>query len=103
MSYKYDILCSGLEIGENNDSQADEEEWPPFRRVGTFDPYSDDPRLAIKRVSILHIDYVSHCHWLKYRLASAIRTTKCGKRSFVALPVGTLDFAQGRVWISSFQ
>ncbi|XP_052759396.1 lethal(2) giant larvae protein homolog 1 isoform X2 [Galleria mellonella] len=43
-------LFSGEEIGENNDSQNDEEEWPPFRRVGTFDPYSDDPRLAIKRV-----------------------------------------------------
>lgn len=28
----------------------DEEEWPPFRKVGNFDPYSDDPRLAIKKV-----------------------------------------------------
>ncbi|KAI5651923.1 LLGL2 domain-containing protein [Phthorimaea operculella] len=43
-------LFSGEEIGENNDSQNEEEEWPPFRRVGTFDPYSDDPRLAVKRV-----------------------------------------------------
>ncbi|XP_061713707.1 lethal(2) giant larvae protein homolog 1 isoform X2 [Cydia pomonella] len=41
---------SGEEIGETNDSQTDEEEWPPFKRVGTFDPYSDDPRLAVKRV-----------------------------------------------------
>ncbi|XP_026317758.1 protein lethal(2) giant larvae [Hyposmocoma kahamanoa] len=41
---------SGEEIGENNDSQNEEEEWPPFRRVGTFDPYSDDPRLAVKKV-----------------------------------------------------
>ncbi|XP_049868986.1 lethal(2) giant larvae protein isoform X2 [Pectinophora gossypiella] len=50
--YKYTTaqLFSGEEIGENNDSQNDEEEWPPFRRVGTFDPYSDDPRLAVKRV-----------------------------------------------------
>lgn len=31
-------------------SQDDEEEWPPFRKTGVFDPYSDDPRLAIKRV-----------------------------------------------------
>ncbi|XP_061377148.1 lethal(2) giant larvae protein homolog 1 isoform X1 [Danaus plexippus] len=50
--YKYTTapLFSGEEICENNDSQNDEEEWPPFRRVGTFDPYSDDPRLAVKRV-----------------------------------------------------
>ncbi|CAH2037874.1 unnamed protein product, partial [Iphiclides podalirius] len=50
--YKYTTaqLFSGEEIGEGNDSQNDEEEWPPFRRVGTFDPYSDDPRLAVKRV-----------------------------------------------------
>lgn len=27
-------------------------EWPPFRKVGTFDPYSDDPRLAIQKVSL---------------------------------------------------
>ncbi|XP_041978692.1 lethal(2) giant larvae protein homolog 1 [Aricia agestis] len=50
--YKYTTahLFSGEEIGENNDSQNEEEEWPPFRRVGSFDPYSDDPRLAVKRV-----------------------------------------------------
>lgn len=28
----------------------DDEEWPPFKKVGNFDPYSDDPRLAIKKV-----------------------------------------------------
>lgn len=29
-----------------------EEEWPPFRKVGTFDPYSDDPRLGIQKISM---------------------------------------------------
>ncbi|KAK6642514.1 hypothetical protein RUM43_004016 [Polyplax serrata] len=28
----------------------DEDEWPPFKKIGTFDPYSDDPRLAVKKV-----------------------------------------------------
>lgn len=51
-------MCSGEEIGENNDSQTDEEEWPPFRRVGTFDPYSDDPRLAVKRVRAIIINKI---------------------------------------------
>ena len=28
----------------------EEDEWPPFRKVGSFDPYSDDPRLAVQRM-----------------------------------------------------
>lgn len=28
----------------------EDEEWPPFRRVGVFDPYTDDPRLGIRKV-----------------------------------------------------
>ncbi|XP_053193832.1 lethal(2) giant larvae protein homolog 1 isoform X2 [Scomber japonicus] len=29
-----------------------EEEWPPFRKVGCFDPYSDDPRLGIQKIGL---------------------------------------------------
>ncbi len=37
---------------DNGEEDEDEEdEWPPFRKVGHFDPYSDDPRLAIKKVA----------------------------------------------------
>lgn len=32
--------------------QEEEEEWPPFRKVGCFDPYSDDPRLGIQKISL---------------------------------------------------
>ena len=28
-----------------------EEEWPPFRKIGNFDPYTDDYRLAVKKVA----------------------------------------------------
>nr|CAD7457896.1 unnamed protein product [Timema tahoe] len=48
-------LFSGEEIageGSNGGADEDEEEWPPFRKVGTFDPYSDDPRLAVKKVAL---------------------------------------------------
>jgi lethal(2) giant larvae protein len=31
--------------------EEEEEEWPPFRKVGMFDPYSDDPRLAVKKLA----------------------------------------------------
>ncbi|TRY59059.1 hypothetical protein DNTS_008382 [Danionella cerebrum] len=39
---------------DHNDSstQGAEEEWPPFRKVGCFDPYSDDPRLGIQKISL---------------------------------------------------
>lgn len=30
--------------------EEEEEEWLHFHKVGTFDPYSDDPRLAVKKV-----------------------------------------------------
>ncbi|XP_071953547.1 lethal(2) giant larvae protein homolog 1-like isoform X2 [Antedon mediterranea] len=29
-----------------------EEEWPPFRKIGVFDPYSDDPRLGIQKMNL---------------------------------------------------
>ncbi|PNF23205.1 Protein lethal(2) giant larvae [Cryptotermes secundus] len=50
-------LFSGEEIaieGSNGapDEEEDEDEWPPFRKVGAFDPYSDDPRLAVKKVAL---------------------------------------------------
>nr|CAG4647644.1 EOG090X00I4 [Moina brachiata] len=32
------------------DDVPDEDEWPPFRKVGIFDPFSDDPRLAVKKI-----------------------------------------------------
>nr|XP_036875407.1 lethal(2) giant larvae protein homolog 1 isoform X3 [Manis javanica] len=31
-------------------AQATEDDWPPFRKVGCFDPYSDDPRLGVQKV-----------------------------------------------------
>jgi len=36
--------------GEEVDQQV-EDEWPPFRRVGTFDPFSDDVRLAVRKIA----------------------------------------------------
>ncbi len=38
-----------LKFAEDDD---DDEEWPPFRKVGHFDPYSDDPRFAVKKVTL---------------------------------------------------
>lgn len=38
-------------IGPNYDDEG-EDEWPPFRKVGSYDPYSDDPRLAVRKVEL---------------------------------------------------
>lgn len=54
----YVFKSSWILVGDDADNHSsnsvapeeDEEEWPPFRKVGNFDPYSDDPRLAIKKV-----------------------------------------------------
>ncbi|XP_053550669.1 lethal(2) giant larvae protein homolog 1 [Bombina bombina] len=39
---------------DHNDSlnQSNDEDWPPFRKVGCFDPYSDDPRLGIQKIAL---------------------------------------------------
>ena len=29
---------------------GDLDNWPPFRKVGTFDPYSDDPKLGVQKI-----------------------------------------------------
>ncbi|XP_055338667.1 lethal(2) giant larvae protein homolog 1-like [Paramacrobiotus metropolitanus] len=36
------------EIAPAEEEEA--EEWPPFRKTGSFDPFSDDPRLAVQKV-----------------------------------------------------
>uniref|UniRef100_A0AAQ5XMT4 LLGL scribble cell polarity complex component 2 n=1 Tax=Amphiprion ocellaris TaxID=80972 RepID=A0AAQ5XMT4_AMPOC len=36
----------------DNMNQGAEGEWPPFRKVGCFDPYSDDPRLGIQKIHL---------------------------------------------------
>ncbi|XP_054992636.1 lethal(2) giant larvae protein homolog 1 isoform X1 [Sorex araneus] len=45
---------------EHSDSlaQAAEDDWPPFRKVGCFDPYSDDPRLGVQKVALCK--YTAH-------------------------------------------
>jgi lethal(2) giant larvae protein len=52
--FKVDELDGDGEEERQNgadNGEEDEEEWPPFRKVGMFDPYSDDPRLAVKKLA----------------------------------------------------
>ena len=39
------LYASRYFVAEDTDDRSDTmDEWPPFRRVGSFDPFSDDPR-----------------------------------------------------------
>ncbi|XP_075702541.1 LLGL scribble cell polarity complex component 2 isoform X2 [Rhinoderma darwinii] len=43
------VFQTDMDPNENLNSQGDED-WPPLRKVGCFDPYSDDPRLGIQKI-----------------------------------------------------
>ena len=42
----------GTDMGAGDQTTIEDEEWPPFRKVGTFDPYSDDPRLGVLKIQM---------------------------------------------------
>ncbi|XP_036052813.1 LLGL scribble cell polarity complex component 2 [Onychomys torridus] len=43
------VFLTDTDLNEHLSTQG-EEEWPPLRKVGSFDPYSDDPRLGIQKI-----------------------------------------------------
>ncbi|XP_010151176.1 PREDICTED: lethal(2) giant larvae protein homolog 2 [Eurypyga helias] len=43
------VFLTDADPNENMNTVG-EDEWPPLRKVGTFDPYSDDPRLGIQKI-----------------------------------------------------
>ncbi|XP_068386140.1 LLGL scribble cell polarity complex component 2 isoform X2 [Eschrichtius robustus] len=43
------VFLTDTDPNESLNAQG-EDEWPPLRKVGSFDPYSDDPRLGIQKI-----------------------------------------------------
>ncbi|XP_042521369.1 LLGL scribble cell polarity complex component 2 isoform X3 [Dipodomys spectabilis] len=43
------VFLTDADPNESLNAQG-EDEWPPLRKVGSFDPYSDDPRLGIQKI-----------------------------------------------------
>jgi len=41
-----------FQVEQAPEEEADDESWPPFRKTGLFDPYCDDPRLAIQKLAL---------------------------------------------------
>lgn len=58
--YKLSTVNVFVTDADHNDNlnQSAEDEWPPLRKVGCFDPYSDDPRLGIQKIHLCK--YSSH-------------------------------------------
>ncbi|XP_069785455.1 LLGL scribble cell polarity complex component 2 isoform X1 [Narcine bancroftii] len=52
--YKLSTVSVFVTDADHNDNlnQSTEDEWPPLRKVGCFDPYSDDPRLGIQKIHL---------------------------------------------------
>lgn len=56
LTFLYKLNTANIFSGEtsqpDNSGGEGEEEWPPFKKVGSFDPYSDDPRWAIQKIAL---------------------------------------------------
>lgn len=55
MKLIYTLQTAKYFVGEHegHDSEAreaEEEVWPPFKKVGNYCPYSDDPRFAVTKI-----------------------------------------------------
>ncbi len=54
LRFLYKLTTAGAFVTEADHADAGagetEGEWPPFRKVGNFDPFSDDPRLGIQKI-----------------------------------------------------
>ena len=51
MRLVYELKTANLFVGQEPDALMDDFadfKWPPYRKVSSYDPFEDDPRLAIK-------------------------------------------------------
>lgn len=57
MALIYELKTRILFVGMEDDTDISQSEysWPPYRRVGKFDPFGDDPRLAIQLIKFCQL------------------------------------------------
>ncbi|XP_066592314.1 lethal(2) giant larvae protein homolog 1 isoform X2 [Prorops nasuta] len=99
--YKYNssILFTGEHLDVLEQPPDDEEdEWPPFRKVGTFDPYSDDPRLAIKKVLLCPFSSTLVIAGTAGHVITAIINDKPVNKEIKAVTMNIVNDRDGFVW-----
>ncbi|XP_053994850.1 lethal(2) giant larvae protein homolog 1 isoform X6 [Hylaeus volcanicus] len=99
--YKYNssILFTGehLDVLEQP-PEDDEDEWPPFRKVGTFDPYSDDPRLAVKKVLLCPLSSTLVVAGTAGHVITATVSSEAVNKEIKAVKMNIVDDRDGFVW-----
>ncbi|XP_076622433.1 LLGL domain-containing protein l(2)gl isoform X2 [Colletes latitarsis] len=99
--YKYNssILFTGehLDVLEQP-PEDDEEEWPPFRKVGTFDPYSDDPRLAVKKVLLCPLSSTLVVAGTAGHVITATVSSEPVNKEIKAVTMNIVNDRDGFVW-----
>ena len=99
--YKYNssILFTGehLDVLEQP-PEDDEDEWPPFRKVGTFDPYSDDPRLAVKKILLCPFSSTLVIAGTAGHLITATISSEAVNKEIKALTMNVVNDRDGFVW-----
>ena len=85
--------------GEDEVQEEDpSNEWPPFRKVGTFDPYSDDVRLAIRSVVFCPKSGQFVAAGTAGQVVSFELSGDGGERRIPSIPCRIVDESTGFVW-----
>ncbi|XP_024889956.1 lethal(2) giant larvae protein homolog 1 isoform X2 [Temnothorax curvispinosus] len=99
--YKYNssILFTGehLDVLEQP-PEDDEDEWPPFKKVGIFDPYSDDPRLAVKKVLLCPLSSTLVIAGTAGHIITAIISAEPTNKEIKAVTMNIVNDRDGFVW-----
>ncbi|XP_012284350.1 lethal(2) giant larvae protein homolog 1 isoform X2 [Orussus abietinus] len=99
--YKYNssVLFTGEHLDVLEQPPEDEEdEWPPFRKVGTFDPYSDDPRLAVKKVLLCPISATLVIAGTAGHVITATVSSEPVNKEIKAVSMNIVNDRDGFVW-----
>ncbi|XP_029173116.1 lethal(2) giant larvae protein homolog 1 isoform X2 [Nylanderia fulva] len=99
--YKYNssILFTGehLDVLEQP-PEDDEDEWPPFKKVGIFDPYSDDPRLAVKKVLLCPLSSTLVVAGTAGHVITATISSEAVNKEIKAVTMNIVNDRDGFVW-----
>ncbi|KAH9400708.1 Lethal(2) giant larvae protein 1 [Tyrophagus putrescentiae] len=86
----------------HEDDETDE--WPPFRKVGNFDPYTDDHRLAVRKIALCPVKGVlavggTAGQVIVFDLAGAASERAVGgEPALTTLKLNLVDDKDGFVW-----